>query len=150
MSNEQRNFWSLPRYPALISLLEACGLLGLVEHQGRILVARGMLLPAGKRRRRKGRLFVSAYILELAVDREWLSKAKDTLSAHWEQPASRRKASSTATRSRCAAETPQTSDNESTRLLSGDGRFKNVPLGSNASEMEGDLLFETTKGGLAF
>jgi|SRR6266702_755486 len=72
MSDEQRNFLSLPRYPALISLTEACWLPGLAEHQGKILVARGMLLPAGKRRRRKGRLFVSAYILELAADREWL------------------------------------------------------------------------------
>jgi hypothetical protein len=106
MSDEQRNFLSLPRYPALISLTEACWLLGLVEHQERILVGGGMLLPAGKRRRRKGRLFVSAYILELAADREWLSKAKDTLSAHWEQTASRRKASSTAIRNRYAAETP--------------------------------------------
>lgn len=90
MSNEQRSFLSLPRYPALISLIEACWLLGLVEHQGKILVTRGMLVPAGKRRRRKGRLFVSAHILELAADREWLNKAKDTLSVHWEQQASSR------------------------------------------------------------
>src|SRR5690242_6814539 len=104
MSNEQRNFLSLPRYPAMISLIEACWLLGLAEHQGKILVARGMLLPAGKLRRRKGRPFVSAYILELAADREVLSKAKDALSAHWEQTASRRKASSAAIRNRCPAE----------------------------------------------
>jgi len=91
MSNEQRSFLSLPRFPALISLLEACWLLGLVEHQGRILVERGLLVPAGKRRRRKGRMFVSASILELAFDREWLHKAKDTLSVHWEQKAKSRK-----------------------------------------------------------
>lgn len=91
MTNEQRSFLSLPRFPALISLLEACWLLGLAEHQGKILVSRGMLLPAGKRRLRKGRLFASAYILELAEDRAWLDKAKDTLSAHWEQARSRRK-----------------------------------------------------------
>jgi hypothetical protein len=91
MSNEQRSFLSLPRFPALISLLEACWLLGLVEHQGRILVERGLLVPAGKRRRRKGRMFVSAFILEMAADREWLTKAKDTLSVHWEQKARARK-----------------------------------------------------------
>lgn len=91
MSNEQRSFLSLPRFPALISLIEACWLLGLVEHQGKILVGRGMLSPVGKRRRRKGRMFVSAYILELAADRQWLNKAKDTLSIHWEQNRSRRK-----------------------------------------------------------
>jgi hypothetical protein len=85
VSNEQRSFLALPRFPALISLLEVCWLLGLAEHQGKILVARGMLVPAGKRRRRKGRMFVSAYILELVEDREWLNKAKDTLSLHWEQ-----------------------------------------------------------------
>jgi hypothetical protein len=90
MSNEQRNFLSLPRFPALISLLEACWLLGLAEHQGKILVARGMLVPAGKRRLRKGRLFVSTYVLELANDRDWLNKAKDALSAHWEQARARK------------------------------------------------------------
>src|SRR5690242_12099733 len=67
MSNEQRQFLSLPRYPGLISLLEACWLLGLLEHQGKILVQKGLLVPAGKRRRpRKARMFISAYILELA------------------------------------------------------------------------------------
>lgn len=91
MSNEQRLFLSLPRFPALISLLEACWLLGLAEHQGKILVAKGMLLPAGKRRRRKGRLFVSGCILELAADRDWLNRAKDALSVHWEQENVRRK-----------------------------------------------------------
>jgi hypothetical protein len=90
MNNERRNFLSLPRFPALISLQETCWLLGLAEHQGKILVSRGMLAPAGKRRRRKGRMFVSADILELAEDREWLHKAEDTLSVHWEQARSRR------------------------------------------------------------
>jgi hypothetical protein len=55
------------------------------EHQGKILVARGMLVPAGKRHHRKGRLFVSAYILELAANREAINKAKDVLSWHLEQ-----------------------------------------------------------------
>jgi len=91
VNNEQRSFLALPRFPALISLLEVCWLLGLAEHQGKILVARGMLLPAGKRRRRKERMFVSAYVLELASDRDWLHKAKDTLSAHWEQARARKK-----------------------------------------------------------
>lgn len=85
MSNEQRGFLSLARFPALISLLESCWLLGLAEHQGKILVAKGMLVPAGRRRHRKGRMFISAYILDLANDRDWLNKAKDTLSAYWEQ-----------------------------------------------------------------
>ena len=91
MSNDQRNFLSLPRSPALISLLEACWLLGLALHQGKILVQRGMLVPAGKRRLRKGRLFVSGYFLELANDWDWLNKAKDALSALWEQARARRK-----------------------------------------------------------
>lgn len=86
MSNEQRQFLSLPRYPGLISLLEACWLLGLVEHQGKILVRKGLLVPAGKRRRpRKARMFISAYILELAQDRDWLNKARDVLVSHWEE-----------------------------------------------------------------
>ena len=90
MSNEQRNFLSLPRFPGLISLIESCWLLGLAEHQGKILVRRGLLMPAGKRRRRKGWMFVSAYVLELANDRDWLNKARDTLSVYWEQTNSRK------------------------------------------------------------
>jgi hypothetical protein len=60
--------------------------LGLLEHQGKILIAKGHLVPAGKRRRpRKARLFISAYILELSADRDWLNKARDILSSHWEE-----------------------------------------------------------------
>lgn len=91
MSNEQRQFLSLPRLPGLISLLEACWLLGLAEHQGKILIRKGMLVPAGKRRRpRKARMFVSAYILELTLDREWLNKARDVLVLHWEEQRSQK------------------------------------------------------------
>ena len=91
MSNEERAFLSLPRYPAYICLLEVCWLLGLKLHQGKILVARGLMKPAGKRRRRKGWLFVTAYILELADDREWLDKSRDALSSHWEEAKARKK-----------------------------------------------------------
>ncbi len=91
MSNEQRNFLSLPRYPGLISLLEACWLLGLVEHQAMILIRKRMLVPAGKRQKPgKTRMFISAYILELAVDRDWLNKARDVLMLHWEEQNSRK------------------------------------------------------------
>ena len=85
MSNEERAFLSLPRYPAYLCLLEVCWLLGLKYHQGKILVTKGLIIPAGKRRRRKGRLFKTAYILELADDQDWLDKAKDALSLHWEK-----------------------------------------------------------------
>jgi hypothetical protein len=91
MSNEERAFLSLPRYPAYICLLEVCWLLGLKLHQARILVAKGLIMPAGKLRRRKGRLFKTAYILELADDQDWLDKAKDALSRHWEQANTRKK-----------------------------------------------------------
>jgi hypothetical protein len=82
---EQRAFLSLPRYPAFLTLLQTCWLLGLVYHQGEILVRRGILFPAGKRRTRKARMFATSYVLALAEDRDWLSKARDSLSLHWEQ-----------------------------------------------------------------
>jgi hypothetical protein len=85
MSNEERAFLMLARYPAFLTLLQTCWLLGLALHQGHILVRRGLLVPTGKRRHRKSQLFARAYILELVDDREWLSKAKDALSLHWEQ-----------------------------------------------------------------
>ena len=90
MSNEQRMFLSLPRYPGLISLVEACWLLGLVEHQGKILVARGALVPAGKKRPLVTKLFVSSYVLELAANRDWLNKARDILALHWKEKNSKK------------------------------------------------------------
>ncbi len=56
-----------------------------------ILIRKGMLVPAGKRRKPgKTRMFISAYILELAVDRDWLNKARDVLMLHWEEKNSRK------------------------------------------------------------
>jgi hypothetical protein len=85
MDYDQKAFLALARYPAVLTLLEACWLLGFALHQGRILVRKGMLTPLGKRRHRKSMLFAAPYILELTQDREWLSEAKDTLSAYWEK-----------------------------------------------------------------
>lgn len=90
MCTEQRMFLSLPRFPGLISLVEACWLLGLVEHQGKILVARGALVPAGKKRLLVTKLFVSSYVLELAADRDWLNKARDILALHWKEKNSKK------------------------------------------------------------
>lgn len=51
-----------------------------------ILVRKGMMVPSGRRQRpRKTRMFISAYILELAIDREWLNKARDVLILRWEE-----------------------------------------------------------------
>jgi len=91
MTHDQKTFLSLPRYPAVVTLLEACWLLGLALHQGRILVRLGMLVPLGKRHRRKAKLFATAYILDLAQNQDWLTKAKDDLSRHWEMNNTARK-----------------------------------------------------------
>lgn len=91
MSHDQERFLSLPRYPAVVTLLEACWLLGLALHQGRILVGVGMLVPLGKRRHRKAKVFATAYILGLAQDLDWLAKAKDVISRHWEMNNAARK-----------------------------------------------------------
>jgi len=91
MSREEREFLTLPRYPAYICLMEVCWLLGLKLHQGKILVRLGLIVPAGKKRHRKGWLFVTAYILELVDDQTWLDKAKDALSTYWEKATARKK-----------------------------------------------------------
>ena len=85
MDHDQKAFLALPRYPAALTLLEACWLLGFALHQGRILVRKGQLVPLGKRRRGKSMRFASAYILGLVDDQDWLSEAKDTLSVYWEK-----------------------------------------------------------------
>ena len=85
MSHEEKEFLSLPRYPALIDLQQVCWLLGIKLHQGDILVQKRLLVPVGKRRIRKARLFATAYVLELAGDLEWLAKVKDTVSLYWEK-----------------------------------------------------------------
>ena len=69
MSHEEKEFLSLPRYPALIDLQQVCWLLGIKLHQGDILVQKRLLVPVGKRRIRKARL----------------AKVKDTFSLYWEK-----------------------------------------------------------------
>lgn len=83
MSREEREFLGLARYPALLTLLQCCWILGFSLHQGEILVRQGHLVPVGKRSHRKSRLFATAYILELADDRDWLAKAVLGLRTHW-------------------------------------------------------------------
>lgn len=92
MSHDEQTFLSMPKYPAFLDLQQSCWILGLKLHQGQILVGKKALVPAGKRKPRKSLLFVTAYVLELAEDRDWLSKAKDLLSAHWEKCNARKRA----------------------------------------------------------
>jgi hypothetical protein len=92
MSHEERSFLSLPRYPVLLELLQVCWILGLKLHQGKILVRRGLIPTVGKRKQRKGWLFATAVILEIADDPDWPNRAKDALSKYWEESNRRKKA----------------------------------------------------------
>ena len=85
MTNEERIFLSLPRYPAYFDLQETCWVLGLKLHEGRILVREKVLDLSGKRQKRKSWKFASAYILELVDDLDWLAQARNTLTLHWEK-----------------------------------------------------------------
>jgi hypothetical protein len=76
----------------VLTLLEACWLLGFELHQARILMRKGTLIPLGQRKRGKAKVFATIYILGLAKDRDWLDEARDVLSLYWEKRNAARKA----------------------------------------------------------
>jgi hypothetical protein len=91
MSPEQKQFLTLNRYPAILSV-EQCGfLLGLLPHEVFILVWLGLLKPLGSSTRRNHkRVFARVLIEQLAEDPKWLARAQSGLVAHWRTKNSRR------------------------------------------------------------
>ena len=83
MNTEQRQFLSLPRYPARLSAQEAAWYLGIQEHDVRILVAAKLLKPLGRPAENGPKSFATAALEELRSDVRWLDRASETITEHW-------------------------------------------------------------------
>lgn len=86
-AEERRMFLNNRRLAGRISATEAGFLLGLLLHEVRILVAKGLLQPLGKKKCAPNTpvYFSSAKISELAQDEFFLSKATDAIRAYWRE-----------------------------------------------------------------
>lgn len=76
-------FLCLAHLPGRLSPWMAVALLGMEEHHIPILVKAPLLKPLGNPPRTSPKFFARDYILALANDEKWLTKASDALIAHW-------------------------------------------------------------------
>ncbi len=78
-----REFLAMCRLPGRLCAWQAAVLLGFEEHHIPILVAARLLKALGSPPKHAPKFFGRDYVLGLAADQRWLSKASDTLVAHW-------------------------------------------------------------------
>ena len=84
------------RLPGRVNAMEAAILLGFQEHDITALIAAKLLTPLGKPSPNSTKYFASVDVIEAAQDRSWLSQATRTVSRHWSEKNSRKKAASPA------------------------------------------------------
>jgi hypothetical protein len=70
-------------YPAISDEQQVCAVLGLTRRELKILIKSRHIPVLGTPRRRTQKRFATAQILELCDDVEWLSRARDIISAGW-------------------------------------------------------------------
>lgn len=76
-------FLSLVHLPGRLMAWMAAALLGVEEEHIPILVKARLLKPLGNPPRTAPKYFARDYILNLASDEKWLTKASDALVSHW-------------------------------------------------------------------
>ncbi len=75
--------WPFLHLPARINAEQTAKLLGFAEHDIPILTSARLLLPLGKPTPSAPKWFCTCEMISLVADRDWLSKATQTLSRHW-------------------------------------------------------------------
>jgi len=81
------------RLPARLNTSEVAILLGLQEHDIAILVAAKLLTPLGKPARNSPKYFPAIEIATRIDDRDWLSKATESIGRYWRRKNSQKKIS---------------------------------------------------------
>jgi len=76
-------FLSLMHLPGRLMAWMAAALLGMEEHHIPVLVKARLLKPLGNPPHNAPKYFSRDYILALAADEKWLTKASDALVEHW-------------------------------------------------------------------
>ena len=84
MNNEQKEVLNLARLPARMNIVQVAACLGFKPHDLPILVARGLLKPLGRPAPSSEKYFSRKKVLGLEDDEEWLSRATEALSEHWQ------------------------------------------------------------------
>jgi hypothetical protein len=75
---------NLNRLPGRLNEALTAGILGFKPHHIPILVARGFLQPLGRPIPGREKFFARNRVLEYADNEEWLSRATEALSEHWQ------------------------------------------------------------------
>src|SRR4030095_12106216 len=83
MNPERKDFLNLKIIPARVNCEETAWLLGFSLHDVPVLIAAGLLKPLGHPPRHGTKYFSSADVVGLRENMKWLTRASDTIVAHW-------------------------------------------------------------------
>ena len=75
--------WATRNLPARLSAAETARVLGFAEHDVQILMAARKLTPLGDPAQSAPKWFAAVEIIQLATDKDWLSKATREVSKYW-------------------------------------------------------------------
>ena len=75
--------WAVKNLPARLSAAETARILGFAEHDIQILMAARKLTPLGDPVQNAPKWFAAVEIIQLATDKDWLSKATREVSKYW-------------------------------------------------------------------
>ena len=75
--------WAARNLPARLSAAETARVLGFAENDIQILMAARKLTPLGDPAQNAPKWFAAVEILQLATDKDWLSKATKEVSKYW-------------------------------------------------------------------
>ena len=84
MNNERKELLSLRTPPARMVAEEAAWYLGFAPHDIPVLVSVGMLKPLGHPPRNGTKHFATATLQNLREDTNWLARASDAITQHWQ------------------------------------------------------------------
>lgn len=91
MKDEQRHFLSLlGRAPARLTTEQAAWFLNCEIHDIPVLVADRLLKPLGNPLPNSHKFFAAAELVELGGDRDWLSRATQSLQRYWQRKNARK------------------------------------------------------------
>jgi hypothetical protein len=90
MKPEIKEFLNMTARPERLTLDQTAWVLGFVEHEIPILIARGLLKPLGHPAHNGQKFFLSATIEDLRHDEKWFHKATDAVQEYWRNKNKRR------------------------------------------------------------
>jgi hypothetical protein len=90
MQQEMKEFLSLANWPARLSMRQSAWVLGFLEHEIPILLAKGLLKPLGHPAHNGQKFFLTAMLIDLRRDEKWFGKASDAVVEYWRHKNSRK------------------------------------------------------------